>query len=452
MAGTPLTDLVHGLVIKCGIPVPSTWTRLDEVALAQQFLRGINEYFYQTYNGIGTTTFNGEELQYFSEFHKFWESSHKQILNARINKARVQKAAESLVGAVRQYGPEILGVADETKGLAIKAIAQVRFFTANQDFREPPENQYERYREDPSRFEAEVIADDPVDFLKLLGMTRLSQTDKRLDFAKNAAQFLLARKIRAFDIASSFGNDAVAIREALVNAGNMGYGLKKANMFIRDMVELQVWPGLKRFDQVDVASDINTMKVALRARIIETDIPLLSSFLDVFCYQYGYIDEASARAWRAVWEEWRRIDRKTAPASPCQMDYLLYRIGREYCKEMVVRYACDKGHSFYHFGGGLRYCRLPECAGKRVGVRIRGKVLPCQIPAKELPREEGVMLLGDDNLLKTFNGVCPFETTCLPKEKDFSILDPPKSISIKGETGWTQSYAYRGRGGGGMMG
>ncbi len=53
----------------------------------------------------------------------------------------------------------------------------------------------------------------------------------------------------------------------LVNTPNMGYGLKKANMFIRDMVELKVWSALENFDKIDVASDINTMKLALRTRI-----------------------------------------------------------------------------------------------------------------------------------------------------------------------------------------
>ena len=77
-------------------------------------------------------------------------------------------------------------------------------------------------------------------------------------------------------------------------------------MFIRDMVELGVWPDLSGFDRVDVASDINTMKLALRTGILKTDIPLISSFLDIFCYQYGYIDEMSAQAWRVVWEEWKR--------------------------------------------------------------------------------------------------------------------------------------------------
>lgn len=116
------------------------------------------------------------------------------------------------------------------------------------------------------------------------------------------------------------------------------------------MVELGVWTELTNFDKVDVASDINTMKLASRTGILQTDIQLLSSFLDIFCYQYSHIDEMSAKVWRAVWDEWIELDSFTAPSLPYQMDFLIYRIGREYCKPIVVKYECESGHIFYHFG------------------------------------------------------------------------------------------------------
>ena len=74
------------------------------------------------------------------------------------------------------------------------------------------------------------------------------------------------------------------------------------------------------------------------------------------------------------------------------------------------------------------------------------------VDGEKLPRENGVLLLSDSNLLRTFDGVCIFEGTCRPRSSDFKALNPPKSISIKGQTGWTNSYAYRDKGGGGMMG
>jgi hypothetical protein len=228
----------------------------------------------------------------------------------------------------------------------------------------------------------------------------------------------------------------------------MGYGRKKTDMFIRDMVALGVWSNLSNLDVVDVASDRNTMKLALRTRILQTDIPLLSSFLDIFGYQYGYIDAMSAAAWRAVWEEWKKIEPKTAPSAPCMMDFLLYRIGREYCDDKLVQFVCENGHRFFHFGARLKLCR--QCRSTLTPVR---RLIPCQTQAELLPRdEEGQLLLDESNLLRTFNGVCIFEAACRPKSSDFRKLSPPKAISIVGRTGWTDSYAYRDEGGGGMMG
>ncbi len=151
--------------------------------------------------------------KYISEFHKFWEANHKEILNVRIDREKTQLAAQALSKAIHQYGRKILGVTDQTQGLLPEAIAQVRFFTANQDFREPPENQFSKYFDDPSRFDAQEIADDPDSFLRFLEMTRLSQTDKRLDFARNAARFLLDKNISAFEIASYYNDDAVQMQK-----------------------------------------------------------------------------------------------------------------------------------------------------------------------------------------------------------------------------------------------
>lgn len=419
---------------KLGISMPSDWESMDEVALARSFLQGVNRYFFQTYEGIGTSSFNGEELQYFSEFHKFWVVNHQRILNPQINKRQANLVVQALDSALNSFGEMVLDVKHELHGLPLQAIAQVRFFTANQDFREPLENQFGLYLEDPTRFYAEEIINNPDGFLQFLGMSRLSQTDKRLDFAKNAAAFLIAKDIIAFEIAEYFNNDAIQVREALVKTPNMGYGLKKANMFIRDMVEFGVWPSLTNLDQIDVASDINTMKLALRNRILQTDIPLLSSFLDIFCYQYSYIDKMSAKAWRVVWEQWNTLNPKGAPVSPCKMDFLLYRIGREYCSDVVTRYICNNGHIFYHFGNRLKNCRI--CAGNKTksAAQATARFLPCQVDSTDLPREKGQLLLCDDKLLKLFDGVCVLELACQPKNKDFQPLNPPKSISIKGQT------------------
>jgi hypothetical protein len=386
-----------------------------------------------------------------------WWTENCDRLNMRVNRDQARLAAQALREAVLRYGEGILRVTHETHGLSPQALAQVRFFTANQDFRQPPANQFTRYLEDPSRFQAEEIAADPVGFLGFMGFVRLSQSEKRVDYARNAAQFLLSRGINAYGISAYFHHDAARIRDALIAEPNMGYGMKKANMFLRDMFVWGVWTNLTNLEAIDVASDRNTMKVALRARILETDIPLLSSFLDIFCYQYTHIDEMSAAAWRAVWEEWRALDARTAPSSPCLMDFIIYRIGREYCKQMVGHYHCQSGdHDFYHFGSHLDTRNCLVCHAQRPRRRniatLTDYILPCQIPHDRLPRDgEGNLLLDSNNLLYAFGGICPFESACRPRADDFKAVAPPRSISVKGQTGWTSAYADRDEGGGGLM-
>ncbi|MCK5768468.1 MAG: hypothetical protein KAH35_08880, partial [Candidatus Atribacteria bacterium] len=136
---------------KIDISLPASWTNLSEVCLAQRFLEKLNEYFFQTYEKIGTTTFNGQEFQYFSKFHKFWEANHREILNVKIDREKAQLAAEALSKAIKRYGNKILGVANQPQGLSPEAVSQVRFFTANQDFREPPKNPFDKYFDDPNR-------------------------------------------------------------------------------------------------------------------------------------------------------------------------------------------------------------------------------------------------------------------------------------------------------------
>jgi len=434
---------------QAGIILLDDWdTITDDVTLARHVLERLNAHFHETYEGVGISTLNGDEFQYLSDFHKYWESHHAEIISARINRQQAQIAAHALHEARLKYGKTIFDVTLNTRGLSKQAIAQVRFFTANQDFHESPEDQFGKYLEDNTQFDAGAIADDPTDFLKFLSMARLSQNDKRLDFAKHAAEFLIERGITAYEMAAYFDNDAKKIREGFLANVGMGYGHKKTDMFIRDMAAFGVWKNLTNMQEIDVASDRNTMKLALRARVLQTDIPLLSSFLDIFGYQYGYIDAMSAAAWRTVWEEWKIIDPPTAPSAPCMMDFLLYRIGREYCEDRLLEFICENGHRFFHFGARLKLC--PECHTALTPVR---RLIPFQAQVEQLPRDEdGALRLDKSNLLRTFDGRCIFESTCRSKSNDFRKLSPPKAISIVGRTGWTDSYAFKDEGGGGMMG
>lgn len=442
-------SFISSLNQQIGILLPANWESVaDEIGLAQQVLERINQYFFQTFDGIGSTILNDKEYQYFSEYHKFWEAHHKEVLNAEIDRTQARIAANALHNAFLQYGSDIFKVNLDTHGLSKQAIAQVRFFTANQDFRIPPEDQFSKYQENYMQFNVDEIAKNPAQYLNFLGVSSLSQTDKRFDYAKNAAEFLIRNGINAYQIAEKFNNDASKIRQAFLDNVGMGYGRKKTDMFIRDMFVLDVWPNLSNMDVIDVASDRNTMKLALRTGILKTNIPLLSSFLDIFGYQYEYIDDMSAKAWRVVWDEWKTIDPNTARESPCMMDFLLYRIGREYCEDKLVEFICENNHHIFHFGAGLKLC--PECRSK---LTLQKRHIPCQVQSDQLPCDEaGSLRLKESNLLRTFHGTCILESVCKPKSTDFKKLSPPKAISIIGRTGWTDSYAYKDEGGGGMMG
>jgi len=442
---------IESTLQESGIELLKKWRYIDDISFIRKFAHLISQFYYFGFNDYNKDNIYAIYSSKFNEFHKYWEANHRQLLDPKIDKQKAKLAAQALIAAKKKYGDSIFKLIKETHGLPPETIAKVRFFTANQDFREPPENQFEKYFEDDTIFSPEIIIKDPEGYLRFMGFTDLSQTDKRIDFAKNAARFLIEKDIEPFAIASYFDNDALKIRSALIESRNTGYGNKKTNMFIRDMVELNVWKNLKNLDKIDVASDTNVMKLALRIGILQTAIPILSSFLDIFCYQYEYIDEYSTKAWRTVWEQWMEISISTAPKSPCNIDYLLYRIGREYCKNTFFEYECDKAHRFYHFNRRIGICRICRKNGDNVKATPIRSLLPCQIDNALLPRENNILLLPSNNLLSIFEGKCIFEDVCFPKSKDFELLDPPKSISIKGRTGWTSAYADKKRGGGGLM-
>lgn len=132
----------------------------DDVILARHILERLNNHFYQTYDGIGIGTLDEKEYQYLPDFHKYWQAHHAEIINARVDRDQARLAALSLHEARLKYEGSIFDVTLDTHGLSPQAIAQIRFFTANQDFREPPDDQFSRYFEGDAQFEAQTIAGD----------------------------------------------------------------------------------------------------------------------------------------------------------------------------------------------------------------------------------------------------------------------------------------------------
>lgn len=356
----------------------------SEVDIAAGTLGKLNEFFYQQPPD--------GEARYISPFHRYWERCHREILSPSIDRNQCQQVSRSLayLFAHPDEHPmyELIPPIDRCD-LPDEAVANVRFFTVIQDFKinlyKQGRNPFAKYHETPEWFDASAILGKPTLVDSFLGyLEALSQGDKRRSWMMQASRFLIdGYQGNAYYLFDAHDGDAEAIKRALCEPGDIGYSEKKANLFLRDMADWGIWRYRRNYDKVDVASDANTMRLALRTGILRTRMPLLASYLDVYCYQYSLIDDWTRRAWRAVWEEWRHQDKDGAPLTPASMDYVLYgSIGKGLCRPST------------------RKCQL--CL---------------------------------------FGKVCPGDTR---------ILNPPKSISIYGATGW-QSGKTNAGGGGGIM-
>lgn len=364
-------------------------------------LWALNEFLYVTTDEV--------EDDAISAYHRFWRDNHTRLLDIRVDGSKCAEVAEKLEHLFKAYGRRLRPSSDEVSSLTPGLIANARFFTAVQDFtirfRQSPYHIAEKM---PELFEASRIVKNPelIDsLLRELGAE--SQYDKRRKFARLCAQLLIENYGgEARNISEVHKGDAVRIRDVLVKnpndrfRGSLGYSEKKANMLIRDLYELGVWPQLTNLENLDVSSDANTMRIALRLGIVRTRIPLLTSYLDVYCYQYGAIDRAVSEAWREVWRKWELIPGNHKVAAPAFFDFLIYRLGQVCCRPRN------------------RACDVP-CKGSRL-TQLR-------------------------ELIPDSDGYCPFRDL---HEERTKTLNPPRSISIYGRTGWRSGLTNSGGGGG----
>lgn len=417
---------------------------------ARKVVKSINDFLYTNYPDIGTTLVLGEYREYFSDFHKFWEEHHKEILDCKIDDDKCEHVADALRAIYVKTDGAAFRELYDTCGLKKEDICRVRFLTANQDFRGSLDfvKLAKIFKADPSIFDEELIKDDPATFIRKIGITDKSQNDKRNDYAETVSQFLLNKGCDPFNLIYKYNKDIFKLREDIIACNGAGYGKKKTDMFLRDMVVLGVWEDVTGFDKIDVASDVNTIKVALRTGIIKTEIPLVSSFLDIFCYQYSYIETMNASAWRKVWEIWNEKYPAECIESPCLIDYFVYNvIGKQFCKEILYQFKCEtQAHTFLWHSGRNKTCQVCLKNGiKRITAQPIARMMPCSneegyVAIRETPY---VMSLPNEKKISE----CPFKEIC----QENRYLQPPKSISILGQTGWTTAYARKGEGGGGLM-
>ena len=419
---------------------------------ARDTVKEINEFLFTNYEGIGTTFKLGEHLEYFSDFHKYWQDNYIKILDIKINDAQCEKVAISLHEIWKKTDGKAFWEIYDTGGIGKDDICRIRFLTANQDFRGSRDfgKLADLFLSDKSIFDERRVFEDPELFIKTIGITGLSQNDKRVQYAKHIAKVLIEHDTTPIELIDKFERSVLDFRKAISEYAGSGYGFKKADMFIRDMVVLGVWEDIKDFDKIDVASDVNTIKIALRTGIIKSKIPLLSSFLDFFSYQYDYVDEMNAKGWRRVWEHWYRMYPDECIDSPCLMDYFIYKvIGKQFCKEILCYFRCASNkHEFKWHSSRNQTCQVCYKNGFRnIKANLIGKTLPC------LDEDGSIAIQATDFVRQNPSMAdiqhCPFKNICM--ENNSSFLQPPKSISIRGQTGWTTAYARRDGGGGGLM-
>lgn len=421
------------------------------VSDARRVVRSINDFLYTNYPGIGSTFELGEYREYFSDFHKFWEAHHKEILDCKISDGKCEQVADALHSVYAKTEGGAFREIWDTCGLAKEDVCRIRFLTANQDFRGSLDfsGLARIFRADPSIFDKEIINDDPADFISKIGISAQSQNDKRISYAKNISRFLIDRDCDPYELIDLYQRDLSRLRKDLLDCEGSGYGNKKTDMMLRDMVVLGIWNDVEGFDKIDVASDVNTIKVALRTGIIQTAIPLVSSFMDIFCHQYAYIETMNAQAWRRVWEIWMERHPEDNIASPCLIDFFVYNVvGKQFCRQNLFVFECETGqHTFRWHSARNRKCQYCYRHGvKTMTAHIIGHKMACQ------DAEGYVAIMASDYVSRLPEQQkftkCPFAEIC----SDNKNLQPPKSISILGKTGWTQAYARKGDGGGGIMG
>jgi hypothetical protein len=379
--------------------------------LSADVLQKINDFLYVSDVSLGRNKENNKA--YISKFHKFWKENHTAIINPEIDKEKCLLVAEVLE-KIQSQGNSLFK-SGNVEGLTQNQIANVRFFTVTQDFKiRFKTDPYPLALSKPKWFNAETIVNNypkTTDaLLNVLGAD--SQADKRHKFAKLSAEFLIDKyRGAAFNISKEHNNDAIQIREALVNnpdekySGQLGFSDKKANLFIRDLVEMGVW-NVSNVEKLDVSSDANTMRLALRTGILKIQNPLLTSYMDIYGYQYVLIDDYTKKAWRRVWEAWGTLPSNHRVRAPAMFDFLIYRIGQSCCKPATRK--CDS------------HCSTP----KTKTCKLRG------------------------DILTSCKGSCVFEGICGSKTKE---LNPPRSISILGRTGWESGRTTAKGGGKGIM-
>jgi len=392
-----------------------------------ELLHEIDSFFYQSF---------GDD-DFISRFHAFWGKKCEDVIGFRIDKNRCFKVAQSLEN-VYKISKKIV-IRPNIEGLNEREIVNARYYTVAQDWKfNISEKIYEVPRINPDLVDAKKILANPEkstdEFLRILGVQ--DQPQKRRDYYINLAALAVEKfDGDAYNINEYCDRDYKKIYQALIEEPeNIGYSDKKLNLFLRDMIDLGIWT-IKNPELIDVPSDINTMNVALRTGILKTNIPLVSSYMDVFGIQYALTDGWNQLAWREVWKQWGSIPDNHRPPAPVFFDKIIFEIGRNCCK--TVLYRCDDcGEEFV---ASSRKQTCISCGSRNIKNISQP---PCFKNSHFGKCNRDTCKLRDE-IVGFCNDKCFLDDSC---EKN--IRNAPRAISIRGGTGWEDGITDEGGGGG----
>ena len=198
------------------------------------------------------------------------------------------------------------------------------------------------------------------------------------------------------------------------------------------------------YSDINKTSD-NPSKNNFERKLLDMKSKIKNS--NIICIRNN-IETMNASAWRRVWEIWNEKYPAECIESPCLIDYFVYNvIGKQFCKEILYQFECEThAHTFMWHSGRNKTCQVCLKNGiKKVKAQPIARMMPCSneegyVAIQETPY---VLSLPDEQKISE----CPFKEIC----QENRYLQPPKSISILGQTGWTTAYARKNEGGGGLM-
>src|SRR4030042_4710093 len=181
-------DFLDKIVQHCGMRFEAgKFKGKDEYELAANILNEINKYLYQKKATLPP--------EYISEFHKYWEKNHEMILFPKVSPDGECSAVAKVLEGI--YKSNTIKVQLDTLDLTREEIANVRFFTAIQDFTidvHARSNPFEFYKRHPDCFNPEKVKNNDLlvdELLNFLGAQ--SQRDKRKPWMLNSARLLVEK-------------------------------------------------------------------------------------------------------------------------------------------------------------------------------------------------------------------------------------------------------------------